>query len=49
MKIIALSSVAASVTAAITKDDIIFIISILIVILQMVQAYLAKKKEDKAS
>jgi hypothetical protein len=45
MKILNLTSIAASVTAAVTKDDIIFIISILIVILQMVSAYLAKKKE----
>ena len=36
-----------SAAAAITKDDIIFLISIIIVILQMISAYLEKRKQDK--
>ena len=38
---------ASAAAAAITKDDIIFLISIIIVILQMISAYLEKRKQDK--
>jgi hypothetical protein len=45
MKALRVISLAASGTAAVSKDDVIFIISILIVIFQMIQAYLERKKD----
>ena len=47
MKALRVLSVATSGVAAVSKDDVIFIISVLIVIFQMIQAYLERKKDAK--
>lgn len=47
IKAVNVLSIGASTASAITKDDVIFIISVLIIVLQAVMAYLGKKKESK--
>lgn len=47
MKAMNLLGAGVAATAAVTKDDIIFIISIIIVILQMAMAYLGNKKDGE--
>ena len=46
MKPLRVLSIASSVASAITKEDIIFIISVLIVILQLLSGYLERKKGE---